>query len=229
VQTSTTPTAGRPRATSQRAIELVALQLFAAHGFDATTVEEISDAASVSKRTFFRYFASKAEVIWSDFQHEVTALRALLAEAPQDQPVGECVKAAVLQANRYRAEDAGELRIRMQVIATNPEMQASAAVHYDAWAEALADFAAGRLGLRPDDLLPRSLGLSALAVCRAAFEQWVSRPDRDLTGYLEQALDLWLRGFAELAPVSRPGRAGRPASSSPGRGGSRQAPARPRG
>jgi mycofactocin system transcriptional regulator len=228
VQTPTTPTAaGRPRATSQRAIELVAMELFAARGFEATTVEEISDAARVSKRTFFRYFASKAEVIWSDFDHEVAALRALLAEAPADQPVGECVRAAVLHANRYR--DVGELRLRMRVIATNPEMQASAAVHYDAWAEALADFAADRLGLRPDDLLPRSLGLSAMAVCRAAFEQWVLRSDRDLNGYLEQALDGWLRGFTELAPVNRPRRAARPPESSPGRGGTRRAPARPRG
>src|SRR4051812_42568170 len=79
------PRSGRPRATSRRVLELIALDLFTEQGFDATTVEQISERAGVSRRTFFRYFDSKAAVLWSEFDHEVETLHRLLAEAPDGQ------------------------------------------------------------------------------------------------------------------------------------------------
>src|ERR1700710_1824090 len=83
---------GRPRLTSRRAIELVALRLFDEHGFEATTVEQISEAAGVSRRTFFRYFDSKADVLWAEFDTEVQSLHALLAAAPPEQSVGAAIR-----------------------------------------------------------------------------------------------------------------------------------------
>ena len=47
------------------AIRDAALELFAEHGYEATTVDQIADRAEVSKATFFRYFASKGEVIFT--------------------------------------------------------------------------------------------------------------------------------------------------------------------
>ena len=187
---------GRPRATSRREIELVALDLFTRQGFESTTVEEIAEQAGVSKRTFFRYFNAKADVLWAEFDQEVDALRRLLAEAPADEPVTSCVRTAVLAANHYGVQDVDELRNRMQVITANPLAQAGASQHYDAWAGAVADFAATRLHLPNDDLLPRAIGFSALAVCRAAFDQWIKREDADLIAYLDEALSAWRSGFA---------------------------------
>ncbi|GAB3267309.1 mycofactocin system transcriptional regulator [Kineosporia babensis] len=189
---------GRPRATSRHNLERIALELFAEQGFDATTVEQIAEQAGVSRRTFFRYFDTKADVLWSDFDAEVASLHRLLAAAPADQPLTEAIRQAVLTANHYGVADVASLRTRMQVIAGVPAIQASSTAHYDNWAGALAAFAAQRLGQQPDDLIPQAIGFSALGVCRAAFDQWVARRDADLINYLDIALTAWKSGFSDL-------------------------------
>ena len=190
------PRSGRPRSTSRRALEQIALQLFDEQGFEATTVEQISERAGVSRRTFFRYFDSKAAVLWSEFDQEVELLHQLLREAPPERPLVEAIKQAVLAANHYGVDDVAELRTRMKVISTVPALGASAAVHYDNWAGALSEFAARRLGLPRADLIPQAIGFSALGVCRAAFDQWVQRQDADLINYLDLALTAWMTGFS---------------------------------
>ncbi len=103
--------------------------------FDATTVEQISERAGVSRRTFFRYFDSKAAVLWSEFDHEVETLHQLLRETAPQLPMAQAIRQAVLQANHYGVDDVAELRTRMHVISTVPALGASATVHYDAGPE----------------------------------------------------------------------------------------------
>jgi hypothetical protein len=100
-------------------------------------------------------------------------------------------------------DDVGELRARMQVIANTPAIGASANLHYDAWAGALAAFAARRLGQDAHDLIPQAIGFSALGVCRAAFDRWLGLRDTDLITYLDAALTAWTTGFAETGSATR--------------------------
>ena len=186
---------GRPPGTSARELELISLRLFTEHGFEDTTVERIAAAAGVSRRTFFRYFESKADVLWHDFDSEVRALRAAFAAVPPDLPLMEAIRLAVVGVNRYRAEDVPELRTRMNLIGSVPALQASAAHHYDAWERAVSEFAAARLGQPADSLYPLSLGRATLAVCRSAYDRWTERADADLVVYLDQALRALAVGF----------------------------------
>jgi mycofactocin system transcriptional regulator len=206
---------GRPPGTSARELELISLRLFSEVGFEDTTVERIAAEAGVSRRTFFRYFESKADVLWHAFDGEVRALRAAFAAAPATVPLMEAIREVVVGANRYRASDVPELRTRMNLIGSVPALQASAAHHYDAWERAVSDFAASRLGQAGDSLIPMAIGRATLAVCRSAYDSWVDRADAGLTVYLDQALRALAAGFdagpaSRPHPVSRPG----PASSS---------------
>jgi mycofactocin system transcriptional regulator len=198
------PRSGRPRATSRRELERIALELFSEQGFEATTVEQIAERAGVSRRTFFRYFDTKAAVVWSEFDLEVDALHRLLRDAPDDRPIAESIRVAVLAANHYGVQDVESLRSRMNVIGTVSAIGASSTVHYDNWAGALAEFAARRLGQSPADLIPQAIGFSALGACRAAFNQWVTNRDADLIAYLDVALRAWMSGFRHLEALDQP-------------------------
>ena len=186
---------GRPPGTSRRELELIALRLFTDHGFEHTTIEQIAAEAGVSKRTFFRYFGSKTSVLWSEFDHEVGVIRAALAEVPDEVPMMEAIRRAVVAANHYGREDVPELRLRMNLIASAPALASSAALHYDAWERAISDFAATRIGQPAGSLYPLAVGRATLAACRAAYDRWSARADADLTFYLDAALAALAAGF----------------------------------
>jgi TetR/AcrR family transcriptional regulator, regulator of mycofactocin system len=187
---------GRPPSTSRRELRLIALRLFASRGFDNTTIEQIAAEAGVSERTFFRYFTSKASVLWTEFETEVATIRASLAAAPSDVPLMDSIRSAVVAANHYHADDVPEMRMRMHLIATQPALSFSAAEHYDAWERAISEFAGHRLGQPADSLYPLTIGRTALAACRAAYDRWSARADDDLTTYLDAALTALGAGFA---------------------------------
>jgi TetR/AcrR family transcriptional regulator, regulator of mycofactocin system len=186
---------GRPPGTSARELEVIALRLFTEHGFEDTTVDRIAAAAGVSKRTFFRYFDSKADVLWHAFDGEVRALQAAFAAVPPHLPLMAAIRQVVVGVNRYRAEDVPELRTRMNLIGSVPALAASATQHYDAWERAVGQFAASRLGQPAESLYPLAIGRATLAVCRSAYERWAERADADLTVYLDQALRALAAGF----------------------------------
>ncbi|WP_431968726.1 mycofactocin system transcriptional regulator [Nocardia sp. bgisy134] len=192
---TTRTTRGRPRGTTKRELEVIAMRLFTEQGFDDTTVDQIAAAAGISGRTFFRYFPTKAEVLWHQFDDEVAALRAAFATVPDDVPMMTAVRRVVVNANRYRAEDVPELRRRMHLVATVPALAATAGAHYDAWERAVSAFAGRRLGEPEDGLIPMAVGRTTLAAARAAFDAWLRRADADLTVYLDEALLALERGF----------------------------------
>lgn len=195
----TGPRRGRPRSTSCRELQLIALRLFTTQGFENTTIEQIAAEAGVSERTFFRYFNSKASVLWTQFETEVDTIRSALGSVCDEVPMMDAIRDAVVSANHYRAEDVPELRMRMNLIATVPALSFSAAEHYESWEQAIREFAGRRLGQPAGSLYPLAIGRAALAVCRAAYDRWAARADDDLTVYLNAALTAMAAGFAPEA------------------------------
>jgi mycofactocin system transcriptional regulator len=188
---------GRPPGTSARELEVIALRLFTEKGFEETTVEEIAAAAGVTSRTFFRYFESKADVLWHGFDHEIEELRLALDGTAADLPLMAAVEQAVLAVNHYPPAQLPELRIRIQLLASIPALQASAALHYRAWEQAVSDFAAARTGQPVDSLFPLVLGRATLAACRAAYDLWAAAGNTDLQRYLSDAVGALAAGFDE--------------------------------
>ena len=177
---------------------MVARELFAERGFDATTVEDIAAAAGIGRRTFFRYFASKNDVVWGDFDRGLADLRARLAAADRDQPLLDALREGVLAFNVLPAGGLEWHRARMGLILTVPALQAHSTLRYAAWRGVVAEFVAVRLGLAAGDLLPQLVGHLCLGAALTAYEQWLQDAEADLPDLLDAALlaldGSWARG-----------------------------------
>jgi mycofactocin system transcriptional regulator len=174
-----------------------ALDLFARQGYDHTTVDEIAAAVGVSRRTFFRYYDSKREVVWGEFDAELVRLRHELEGAPEDQPMMDVLRQAVMATNRFGARELDELRIRMGLISSVPSLVAHSALRYAEWCEVVAGFVAGRIGGAPEDLAPQTVARAALGAAMAAFACWARHDTDDLIGEVDQAFRLLATGFDE--------------------------------
>lgn len=82
----------------------VAQRLFAERGFEAVTVDEIATAAGMSRRSFFRYFASKEDVVLSKVERLGEDFAAALAARPDTEPLWEALRRMFDGAVTY-AED----------------------------------------------------------------------------------------------------------------------------
>ena len=190
-------TRGRRPATSREQVARAALELFARRGYDGTTVEDIAAAVGVSRRTFFRYYESKREVVWGEFDAELARLEARLDEPAPEEPMMDVLRRAVVATNRFGAGELDELRIRIGLIATVPTLTAHSAVRYAEWCEVVARFAARRLGATPGDLEPQTVARAALGAATAAFAYWAQSGSDDLADDLDRAFRMLAAGFDE--------------------------------
>jgi TetR/AcrR family transcriptional regulator, regulator of mycofactocin system len=179
---------GRRRITSRAELEQVAFDLFDRQGFERTTIDDIASAAGIGRRTFFRYYPSKNDLAWGDFDAELARMRRRLNAAPARAPLMDAIRHAVVDFNRVAPEQIPAHRRRMELILRVPALQAHSTLRYAAWRQVIADFVAERTGLAPDALLPRTVAYAMLGVAVAAYEQWLESDDGDLCELLDTAV-----------------------------------------
>lgn len=183
---------GRRPSTSRVELETIAFRLFDREGFDATTVDDIAKAAGIGRRTFFRYFDSKNDVVWGAFTEQLEYMRERFAARPATESVMTSLRAVVVDFNRVDPSETGRHRRRLELILRVPALQAHSTLRYADWRAVVAEFAADRTGARPADLRPQAIAHAALGTALAAYEHWLGDPDIDLCHVLDTA-------FAELA------------------------------
>jgi mycofactocin system transcriptional regulator len=179
---------GRRRATSRAELEQAAFALFAARGFDGTTVDEIAAAAGIGRRTFFRYFPSKNDIPWGAFEDELERMRVRLKACPPEVPLADALRVALIDFNRVAPAQVPLHRRRMELILRVPTLLAHSTLRFAAWREVVAEFVAERTGRRPDDLAPQAIAHAVLGVAIAAYEHWLDDPDSDLGALLDDAM-----------------------------------------
>jgi AcrR family transcriptional regulator len=151
----------RKKARTKAAIQQVALRLFDQHGYATTTVDQIAAAAEVSPSTFFRYFASKEDVVLADFldSRVVTPL----IDAPADRSPIQALRYALHQVFDALPEDEWQLEImRNQLIQQVPELRRGMISEVARPIDLLTKAWAQRLGRTPDDVSLRVLAAATV-------------------------------------------------------------------
>ncbi|MFG3697611.1 TetR family transcriptional regulator [Micromonospora sp. NPDC047620] len=173
-----------------------ALQLLALKGFDAVTIDEIAATAGVSRRTFFRYFASKEDVVVQFLTGMGADIQAELAARPaQESPSGALRHAVWVPIAACADHPDRALRV-VQLILRTPALLARFLERQAQWRDNLAAVLGSRLGLDPDtDLYPQLAVGMALSAFDAVLQRW-----SDSDG-AEDPADLTDRAFAVIAPA----------------------------
>jgi mycofactocin system transcriptional regulator len=179
---------GRRRVTSRAELEQAAFDLFDRQGFEETTIDDIAAAAGIGRRTFFRYFPSKNDIPWGDFDGELDRMRAQLSTFPAQLALMDALREAIVDFNRIAPDQVPQHRRRMCLILWVPALKAHSTLRFTAWRQVVAEFAATRLGVPPGSLAPQAVAHAVLGVAVAAYEQWLETEGADLSELLDAAM-----------------------------------------
>ncbi|MCK9873209.1 TetR family transcriptional regulator [Nocardiopsis dassonvillei] len=194
----------RKKRRTRRALVDTALERFTRAGYDQVTLDEVCAAAEVSKRTFFRYFASKEELaaaplqdLWEEF------LRVLEERGPDGRPLVEMARDAILEAAEHVADPewTHAARLSLGLAGSTPAISA----HNLQFCERTTVRALAVLGVG-DHGDPRSrLALDmAASAARHALDGWAAEPGTptvpDLLARYRRAFDALPGGLTVSAP-----------------------------
>jgi AcrR family transcriptional regulator len=186
----------------REAIWDAAIDLFSQKGFDETTIEDIVEAAGVSRRSFFRYFSSKSDLM---SQRTVVKFETVLADAmktcPASYPLSELLKYTVQQLSR----DAANPRTRkiMEIAAKSPAAR-EALSRIAGEQEIIAAAFASRCGKGNKARIAANLlaGLT-LVIEGAIVHAWCENPTPSIDSISEQVFAIVKTLTCESAPVAR--------------------------
>ena len=165
----------RERKKRQTRLELAraAMRLFDERGYDGVTIEEIAAEANVSRRTFFRYFKTKEDLVTVDPEGKIAAMRIALRDGPPDEPTLDALcRGALATTAAYWDRDFSRLILRL--LEREPKMMAAGMAFQVRYTESLAHELA--IDMETDERLdprPRVLAHAAISMMRAAIAGWL--------------------------------------------------------
>jgi len=156
-----------------------AMALFLERGFDATTVDDIADAAQVGRRTLFRYFESKGDIVMAWTRGMTDVLAEALAARPADEPPMHSLREAILVFVKRITQESVNAYEFTVLIERTPSLRLHSIRKHAEWEEALSAVLAKRLpktkgGSRRAALFAR-IGVAAF---RTALDEWIASEGR---------------------------------------------------
>ncbi|MER7806570.1 TetR family transcriptional regulator [Streptomyces sp900116325] len=179
----------RKKLKTRTAIRRSTYRLIAEQGYDATTIEQIAEAAEVSPSTVFRYFATKEDIVLTDEYDPL--LEAEIRKRPADEPPLRSVRFVVTEAlAALLATEEEEVRRRTRLMVEVPAIRARMSEAMSDTAKGLARVLADRSGRGADDLEVRVFVAAVLGALREVTLHWGEHGQKgDLIAMVDQALD----------------------------------------
>jgi AcrR family transcriptional regulator len=171
----------RSRAAAYAEITSVAMRLFLDQGFEQTTIDQIASTAGISRRSFFRYFGTKEDILLGDLAKQGELARDALEQIPPEVGPWEALREALVAVNALTIEPDVTLKIATMMYRT-PSLRSRSIEKHLHWQSLLLPDIRRRLGLADDDTAnpaPAAILASAIACLDAAGEVWIEGDGRD--------------------------------------------------
>jgi len=180
-------------------LETAAMELFQERGYVQTTVGEIATRAGLTERTFFRYFADKREVLFSESKALESGIVERIVSAPKDATPLEIVVAAfeTAGAELERRRALPYVRARYALVTKHGEIRERELIKLASLAAATTKALRARRVSEPTASVTAEAGI---AVFKIGFERWINeKKPRDLAGHIRAAANV-LRAVAAGTP-----------------------------
>ncbi|MEV7630979.1 TetR/AcrR family transcriptional regulator [Microbacterium sp. NPDC089318] len=190
---NTAPRAGRPRASSRETLAEAACELFLEQGYEATSIVDITRRAGVSRSSFFNYFSSKSDVLWSGFDARIDAALVALSRLGRGAE-GGAVRNALRPMLHGLAPDPLALALRnASAMGVEAELIRDTGLRHARLASAIASTArSAGIDVIRADILGSALAAAVLSSLRVWAEQGAGQET------LEQQFDEALRSVHDL-------------------------------
>jgi len=168
----------RTRQAAFNEIAEVAMDLFLEQGFEATTFDDIAAAAGISRRSLFRYFGTKEDLVLWNMADEGARARAALAERPDDEPLWTSLRTVLITLLQDRAADPERLLKISQMMYGTPSLRARSVEKHLRWQADILPEVKRRLPPADDDtadLRAAAVVAAAMACLDTAGEAWTRR------------------------------------------------------
>jgi len=184
----------RSKARRRAAIIRAAYELFAARGYDATTIADIAEAAEVSPRTIAMYFPSKQDIAMSRVNDTVGRMSAAMHGRQDGEGVGDVIGRWLL-ATQNDPEDHQQRLLARRMFAANPELAALRAARLAQVLREGAAVIAAQTGSEPASIGPRIAAAAAGAVINEILD---TEPGTDREAAVAAAARFMDAGIAAL-------------------------------
>ncbi len=197
--TSEAPVGLREKKKAEARVEIVsaALRLFQKRGFDQVTIDEIAALANVSRRTFFRYFPTKEDVVLERRRQQLATFRGALDAI--DGRADDVVREAFARVAADYQKNKARILSERALLASSRDLRVRDLEIDREFENAIVDAVTARTGSRPSDrLAARFFAAAAMGVVRVVVDDWADAGgDADIASLGRRALD----AIAELLPT----------------------------
>jgi AcrR family transcriptional regulator len=181
--------AARKKEVVREALRLAAERLIARHGYEKVTIEAIARAAGVSRRTYFRYFETKEDVVVAGSDRFADDLLAAVAARPAAEPPLLAIRNALVPVLIESLRNADMLRSVIEMMRGNTALRRAMLERRNRMEERLAALLARRMkrDLRKDSS-PVLLAYLTRALSDTAFNIWYDQQRRDIPALVDELI-----------------------------------------
>jgi AcrR family transcriptional regulator len=172
----------------------IAIRVFLDRGFDDVTVDDLCAAVGLSRRSFFRYFKAKEDIVLAHLADVAEKCLANFSSRPGQEELWLALRRSMDPFVRQVSANSARALALLRLIQDSPTLRAAHLDRVDRWRAGLAAAVVRRRGLENADLHAAVLASAAMGALTAAVQQWADDPDpTPLADLVDQA-------FAAIAP-----------------------------